>query len=438
MNNNNADNPILAFWFRRDLRLDDNTGLLRALDAGKPVLPVFIFARNILDRLEDRDDARVSFLHDRIRSLDAELCKYGSGLLVAFGNPLESWKKWQKQFGFSAVYTNRDYEPYGTKRDREVSDWLGTQGVAFHSFKDQVIFEREEVVKPDGDPYSVYTPYSRRWRARLVEEPICPKSFPTKPNLYLFKDHELPSLESMGFVRSSISIPPAEVSKDLLRNYAGHRNFPAMAGTSRLGIHLRFGTLSIRRLALEAISASDSYLNELIWREFYQMILFHHPQVTSQAFKPAYDHIAWRSDPEAFQRWTAGTTGYPFVDAGMRELAATGFQHNRVRMVTASFLTKHLLVDWRLGEAWFARKLLDFELASNNGGWQWAAGCGCDAAPYFRIFNPTSQAQKFDPKEEYVRRWVPEYGTSAYPLPIVEHTFARERVLETFKHALST
>ena len=429
---------ISAFWFRRDLRLQDNRGLLRALESGNSVLPVFIFDRSILDKLEDRDDARVTFIYDRLEALDLELQKFGSRLLVGYGEPLTVWKNWMKEFGFEGVYCNRDYEPYAIQRDHMVAGWLREQGVTFQSYKDQVIFERDEVVKPDGTPYSVFTPYSRKWRNRLVEDPMVSCRLPNRPSFVALADTAMLSLSSMGFERSSIPMPSDSVSSDLMGDYAKNRDFPSILGTSRLGVHLRFGTISIRDLAKQALQYSDTFLNELIWREFYQMILHHHPQVVERAFKPAYDQIPWRNDPEAFERWCKGLTGYPLVDAGMRELAETGFMHNRVRMVVASFLSKHILLDWRLGEAWFARKLLDFELASNNGGWQWAAGSGCDAAPYFRVFNPTSQFKKFDPQGSYVRRWVPEWGTAAYPDPIVDHGFARERVLRTYKAALTT
>jgi len=429
--------PVTAFWFRRDLRLDDNTGLIRALESGQPVLPFFVFDRNILDALADKDDARVSFLHRQLEALDQQLRALGSGLVVGYGKPLALWKKWIAEYGIKAVYTNRDYEPYGIKRDREVEALLAENGGSFQAFKDLVIFERDEVIKPDGSPYSVFTPYSRRWKQAWSEDPPVPRSLPRKGRWAADVQAPLPSLKQMGFRPSGLAVPDPVVDTTLIRDYARQRDFPGKSGTSRLGIHLRFGTISIRRLALQASTLSETFLNELIWREFYQMILYHHPRVATQAFKPAYDRIAWRDAPEDLERWKQGQTGYPLVDAGMRELAATGFMHNRVRMVVASFLTKHLLIDWRLGEAWFAQKLLDFELASNSGGWQWAAGCGCDAAPYFRVFNPASQAAKFDRKGEYIRRWVPELDSLDYPQPIVEHAFARERVLRTFKAALA-
>ncbi len=428
----------IAFWFRRDLRLHDNTGLLRALEDGRPVVPCFVFDRHILDDLEDRDDARVGFLRDRLEALDADLRARGSGLQVHYGHPDVAWREWTERFGLKAVYANRDYEPYATERDGKIRELLAGRGVAFRTFKDQVIFERDEVVKPDGEPYSVFTPYARRWRARWEEEKPVVRELPGDAGFAREAGSGIPGLEHMGFRPSARPIPEASVDTETLRRYGERRDLPAVPGTSRLGIHLRFGTLSIRALALRAADTSPVFLNELVWREFYQMILHHHPRVVHEAFKPAYDAIRWRDDEAGFRAWTEGRTGYPLVDAGMRELAETGYMHNRVRMVTASFLTKHLLIDWRRGEAWFARQLLDFELASNNGGWQWAAGTGCDAAPYFRVFNPESQARKFDPEGAYVRRLVPEYGTDAYPEPIVDHKIARERALDTYKTALES
>ena len=435
---NSATSTVRVFWFRRDLRLEDNLGLLQALRHGEPVLPIFIFDRNILDRLEDRDDARVSFIHQTISALHQRLAAMGSGLLVFHGTPLDVFRQLVRDRTLSAVHVNHDYEPYARRRDSEVADLLREHGVAFHSHKDIVLFERAEVVKDDGLPYTVFTPYSRKWLS--VAERTGISEVDTEPWMHHFHKTPTPkppSLESMGFSRSAIQFPSTDVSNDLISHYAERRNFPSMPATSRLGLHLRFGTISIRALANRARSLSPTFLNELIWRDFYHMILWHFPQVgEGKAFKPVYDLIEWRADPEGFDRWCLGQTGYPIVDAGMRELAATGFMHNRVRMITASFLTKHLLIDWRLGEAWFARKLLDFDLAANNGGWQWAAGSGCDAAPYFRVFNPGLQTEKFDAKGEYIRKWVPEYGELTYPRPMVEHTFARNRCLQAYGRVL--
>ncbi|MCB9232059.1 MAG: deoxyribodipyrimidine photo-lyase [Bacteroidia bacterium] len=428
---------LTFFWFRRDLRLEDNHGLFQALKSGNPVQPLFILDSNILSQLEDPRDRRVEFIYQHLQKLDAELRKLGSGLWVEHGSPQEVWSRLTKELPIAKVFTNHDYEPYAQTRDAEIGNLLGSKEIEFRTFKDQVIFEKSEVVKDDGLPYTVFTPYSRKWKARLQEDPI--QFYSTLSLTGNFRQGEvppMPSLESIGFAPSGAVFPGESLDRDLVRNYAAQRDIPSIRGTSRLSVHLRFGTVSIRKLVLEARSLSESWLNELIWREFYQMILWHFPHVVNGAFRSKYDHIKWRHDEGEFLRWCEGRTGYPLVDAGMRELNATGFMHNRVRMVTASFLTKHLLIDWRWGEAYFAEKLLDFDLASNNGGWQWAAGTGCDAAPYFRIFNPESQMKKFDPKGKYVRHWVPEFGTPAYPRPVVEHSFARERCLAVFKEGL--
>lgn len=435
----NDDKPrVRIFWFRRDLRLEDNIGLFNALNHGDSVLPVFIFDRNILDRLEDRDDARVSFIHQVVSSLHTRLSSMGSGLRVFYGHPREFFLQLLDEYELTGVHVNHDYEPYARRRDAEIEGLLGERGVTFHSHKDIVLFERSEVVKDDGLPYTVFTPYSRKWMA--VADRLGMESTDTSSLFHHFlktPSHGAPTLDSMAFTESSMSFPTSMFADDLIAHYSERRNFPALPATSRLGLHLRFGTISIRALASRARSISQTFLNELIWRDFYHMILWHFPHVgEGKAFKPIYDHIEWRIDPEGFDRWCAGETGYPIVDAGMRELAATGFMHNRVRMITASFLTKHLLIDWRLGEAWFARKLLDFDLAANNGGWQWAAGSGCDAAPYFRVFNPTLQTEKFDAKGEYIRKWVPEYGELTYPRPMVDHAFARNRCLQVYGRVL--
>lgn len=444
---------INLFWFRRDLRLHDNAGLYHALKSGLPVLPVFIFDTNILDELEDRRDARVSFLHQTISELSAELKALGSTLLVKHGDPQHIWQELSQTYDIAAVYTNDDYEPYAKMRDEAVAKILKNKEIGFFAFKDHVIFEKDEVVKDDGLPYTVFTPYSRKWRAKLdsrTSETADESKGTEKLSFYLkpyptetYFDHflqtqplPLPALQSLGFESSDIAIPPKTVSRALIKDYDKTRDFPAIEGTSRLGIHFRFGTISIREKALRAAQLNDTYLNELIWRDFYSMILWHFPQVATRAFKPAYDLIAWRDDAADFEKWCAGKTGYPLVDAGMRELNATGYMHNRVRMVVASFLSKHLLLDWRLGEAYFAKKLLDFDLASNSGGWQWAAGCGTDAAPYFRVFNPAAQQEKFDKDLRYIKKWVPEYGTPAYPQPMVDHKEARERCLRVYKEGL--
>jgi deoxyribodipyrimidine photo-lyase len=429
---------VNIFWFRRDLRLKDNAGLYHALKKGLPVVPVFIFDKNILDKLDDKKDRRVEFIHAVLEEIQSELIKAGSSLEVFYGTPQEVFKKLLTKYKADTVYANHDYEPYALVRESEIARLLKTKETNFLTFKDQVLLEKSEVMKDDGTPYTIFTPYSRKWKAVLTDYHL--KAYPTKKyfkNFYRQDSHKIPSLHSMGFIASGKPFPFKELKEELIKKYADQRNFPAIAGTSKLGVHLRFGTISIRELAARSKNLSDTYLNELIWRDFYHMILWNFPDTgKGKAFKPLYDTIKWRNDEGEFEKWCTGKTGYPIVDAGMRELNATGFMHNRVRMITASFLSKHLLLDWRLGEAYFAQKLLDFDLAANNGGWQWAAGSGCDAAPYFRIFNPRLQTEKFDKQLKYVRQWVPELDSFDYPQPIVDHEFARKRCLDVYGKAL--
>jgi len=428
---------ISIFWFRRDLRLNDNAGLYYALRSGDPVVPVFIYDTEILDELEDKADARVDSISRVISDLQEELTKHGSTLHVIHATPAEAFRKLLVEYDIAAVFTNNDYEPYATRRDKEIQTLLQKQGIAFHSYKDQVIFEKDEVTKDNKEPYTVFTPYSRKWLEKLNDFYL--KSYPTKKYFKNFWKHtpkRLPSLESLGFKKTDADFPPATLSTELAKHYDKTRDFPGIKGTTRLSLHLRFGTISIRELARKAKELNKVLLNELIWRDFYQMILWHYPRVINESFKKEYDNIKWRYSEKDFERWCNGTTGYPIVDAGMRELNETGFMHNRVRMITASFLTKHLLIDWRWGEVYFAKKLLDYDLAANNGGWQWAASTGNDAVPYFRIFNPHLQTQKFDPDLKYIRKWVPEFESDTYPKPIVEHQFARQRCLEAYKEAL--
>jgi deoxyribodipyrimidine photo-lyase len=311
--------------------------------------------------------------------------------------------------------------------------------ISLHSFKDQVVFEQSEVTKDDGLPYTVFTPYSRKWKAAWEANP--PKLLPSEKGLEYFLDSKplpIPSLQSMGFEATDLVVPSKKWKEATVTNYTTQRDFPSIeGGTSHLGVHLRFGTISVRQLALETASVNTTYLNELIWRDFYHMILWHFPHIgTGKSFRAQYDLIEWRNNEKEFEAWCTGQTGYPIVDAGMRELNATGFMHNRVRMIVASFLTKHLLIDWRWGEAYFAQKLLDFDFAANNGGWQWASGSGCDAAPYFRVFNPRLQTEKFDKQLKYIRKWVPEFESLTYPRPIVVHEEARARVLGAYAKAL--
>ncbi|MBB6324803.1 deoxyribodipyrimidine photo-lyase [Algoriphagus iocasae] len=427
---------ITIFWFRRDLRLEDNTGLYYALQQETNVLPLFIFDRVILDDLEDKKDARVSFIHDQIQELKSQFEEKGSTLLVKYGKPDEVYEELFKEYNIESIYTNRDYEPYAKKRDKAIEELAKKNDATFLSFKDQVIFEPGEILNGSGEFYKVFTPFSKVWLQKFEETNVEVLSYFHWKNLLETKPEKLVSLDDMGFERTEIEIPSSNADEEIIRHYDQTRNFPAKDGTSRLGIHLRFGTISIRKLALKAAGLNETYLNELIWREFYMMILAYNPQVVDKAFKPAYDQIPWRNNEKEFEAWCKGKTGYPIVDAGMRELNTTGYMHNRVRMIVASFLTKHLLIDWRWGEAYFAKKLLDYDLSANNGGWQWAAGTGTDAQPYFRVFNPESQTEKFDKDLSYIKKWVPEYGTENYPKPIVDHKFARQRALDTYKKAL--
>jgi len=430
--------PISICWLRRDLRLEDNAALYHALKGPHPVLPLFIFDKNILDRLEDKHDARVTFIHNTITSLAEKISKNKSSILVKYNTPEKAWAEILKKYNVKAVYTNHDYETYAIKRDDALAEFLRSEEITFHSFKDQVIFEKDEVTKADGKPYTVFTPYYNVWSKKLNDFYI--KPYPTDKyfkNLYPTESLPIPALKEMGFEKSDQDFPPLNF-ENKLDSYSKKRDYPAAEATTRIGLHLRFGTVSIRAAASKAIEhKADKWLAELAWRDFYMMILWHFPHITTKAFKPAYDNINWKNNEKEFKAWCEGKTGYPIVDAGMRQLNETGFMHNRVRMVVASFLCKHLLIDWRWGETYFAAKLLDYEQASNVGGWQWACGSGNDAAPYFRVFNPELQLKKFDPKMEYVFKWAPEYKSAILPVPIVEHTFARDRILKEFKRALA-
>lgn len=427
------------FWFRRDLRFNDNAGLFEALKSGMPVVPVFIFDTEILHQLEDKQDKRVDLIHQQLTLLHAHLQAYSSGLVVRYGRAQDVMFDLCREFRVSHIYCNEDYEPQAIVRDTTILNIAVAKNILFTSFKDQVVFAKNEVLKPDGTPYTIFTPYSKKWKSLLAETKIVNyDSELLLNNMFKASNLQLPSLADIGFKKTDVSWVAPLLSDQVLKNYADTRNFPAnIKGTSHLSVHLRFGIVSVREMVQKAMAADEQFLNELIWREFFMMILFHFPKVTKQAFKPKYDEIPWRINEADFECWCSGQTGYPLVDAGMRELNATGLMHNRVRMVVASFLVKHLLIDWRWGEAYFAQKLLDYDLSANNGNWQWAAGCGCDAAPYFRVFNPTEQLKKFDPDLIYTRRWVPEIDELDYTKPIVEHTFARNRVLEVFKKALT-
>ncbi len=427
---------MILFWHRRDLRIADNAGLFRALKMGGRVQPIFIFDKTILEDLPEQDQ-RVLFIYQEVLRLKKEYQALGSDLVIFYDHPLQVFQSLvsSTEFNFHAVVTNRDYEPYAQQRDQSIFELLKQHQIDFFGAKDHVIFEKDEILKDDGEPYKVYTPYSKKWKAKLSDFYL--KEYPvekyTNNLVQLTNSFELISLEEMGFQsEKQVEFPSRKLVGEVLKNYHNQRDIPAIKGTSRLSLHLRFGTISIRELVQQA-KANEKYLNELIWREFYQMILYHFPHTVDKSFKSEYDAVKWENNEEDFKKWCAGKTGYPIVDAGMRELNQTGFMHNRVRMIVASFLTKHLLIDWRWGEAYFAEKLLDFELASNVGGWQWAASCGVDAQPYFRVFNPTTQQERFDPDFNYIKKWVPEYGTSNYPEPIVEHKMARGRAIERFR-----
>jgi deoxyribodipyrimidine photo-lyase len=430
-------NPVSIFWFRRDLRFVDNHGLQEALISGLPVLPVFIFDTDIIHSLTDKKDARVSFIHQTLSKLNEELIKHHSSLFVLYGTPLNAFIQLSEEFNVTHVYTNHDYEPYAINRDKNIADFLQSKNIKFHTYKDHVVFEKNEVVKPDGNPYTIFTPYSKAWKSKYTSGKN--QVFHSEKHIDRFIKTEpfhFPSLREIGFEKSDVQVTPIHIDEKLILQYDKTRNIPSINGTSKLSTHLRFGTVSIRKLARIAQQNSDAWLNELIWRDFFMMILFHFPQNVSRSFKSKYDRISWMNNEKEFESWCRGETGYPIVDAGMRELNQTHWMHNRVRMIVAGFLTKHLLIDWRWGEAYFAEKLLDYELSSNNGNWQWAAGCGCDAAPYFRIFNPAEQTKRFDPELLYIKKWLGDL--SNYTLePMVEHQFARKRALETFKKYLT-
>ena len=426
-------NIINLFWFRRDLRLHDNHGLFKALEKGN-VLPIFIFDPEIIDKLEDKNDLRVNFIYNQLTEINKTLKDYSTQLSIFYNKPINVFKDLLKKYKIETLYFNHDYEPYATKRDQEVTRLLNTQNISVYSFKDQVIFERSEILKNDQKPYTVFTPYSKKWKENIKSN--LTKSFDSENLLdrfYKITDSNTLDLKSIGLNSIKYKYPSNSIDYNLIKDYDKTRDYPFLNGTSKLSVHLRFGTISIRNLVKTALQLNETFLSELIWREFYMMILWHFPYVVENSFKKEYDQINWNNNENDFQAWCNGQTGYPIVDAGMRELNKTGFMHNRVRMITASFLTKHLLIDWRWGEAYFAQKLLDYELASNNGGWQWAASTGCDAVPYFRIFNPEAQTQKFDKNYGYIRKWIPELESNQYPKPIVDHKFARERALTAYK-----
>jgi deoxyribodipyrimidine photo-lyase len=432
---------IAFHWFRRDLRFDDNHALFKAFESGHTVIPVFIFDSEILDKL-DEDDARVQFLHDILSTMDEKLRnELQSALLIKHGSPLKIWEELIAEFKPEAVFVNRDYEPYAIGRDTALQHLLESKGISFKTFKDQVIFEPGDVLKDDGGPYTVYTPYSNKCFKQFSSHMLEPfKSEMLTKSYYDFDDKKptMLSLSDIGFRATDIRVEPYDINESLIKDYQIKRNTPGIAGTSKLGPHLRFGTVSVRAIMAKTMEVSETFAKELFWREFFMQIMHHFPHVIGANFRAKYDVVPWRNDEQEFEKWCKGETGYAFVDAGMRELNETGYMHNRVRMIVSGFLCKHLLIDWQWGEAYFAKKLLDFELASNNGNWQWAAGTGCDAAPYFRVFNPITQKDKFDKNRSYIGRWVPEHESENYQSSkMVEHKMARERAIAVYKEALS-
>ena len=423
---------VSLFWFRRDLRLEDNRGLHEALKGQFPVLPIFIFDSKITDEL-DNNDPRITFIHDRLTKLSTDVKKYSCSIYCTKGEPEDVWASLVDEFDIQEVYANEDYEPYAIKRDAVIKEFLQDKGIRFNTYKDQVIFAKNEILKNDNTPYTIFTPFKNKWISTLKsDEAILTPRVLNTSRFARAKIH-FPELDELGFKRSSIKV--RDYRLDQLEKYEEVRNFPGLEQTSYLSPHLRFGTVSIRSIVKQFLS-NPVFLSELVWREFFMQILYHFPEVVYSNFKQKYDLVEWRNRPDEFEKWKNGETGYPMVDAGMRELNRSGYMHNRVRMVVAGFLCKHLLIDWRWGEAYFAKKLLDYELSSNNGNWQWAAGTGCDAAPYFRVFNPAIQFRKFDPDMVYVRRWIPEIESSSYPSPMVDHKKARERAIETYKNGI--
>ncbi len=421
---------VSFFWFRRDLRLEDNIGLFYALQSEYPIIPLFIFDEAILNFLP-KDDARVAFIYDSLSEINKELNTFQSSLLIKKGNTQEVWQTLIKEFEVKKVFFNKDYEPYAIQRDEAICELLEQNNSLTYSFKDQVIFEEKEITKADGLPYTVYTPYKNKWLEHFNQlKPLLEYDTTEFYTNFYQSNFDFPSLEQIGFVRSAIKVKPYTLNT--LANYQDTRDFPAVDATSYLSPHLRFGTVSIRKMVNFAVKTNTTFLSELIWREFFMQILYHFPKVVTHNFKSAYDGIQWRNNEEDFKRWCEGRTGYPMVDAGMRQLNETGYMHNRVRMVVASFLCKHLLIQWQWGEAYFAQKLLDYDLSANVGNWQWAAGTGCDAAPYFRVFNPDVQLKKFDEKGIYIRKWIPEFDLG-YGKPMVDHAMARDRAIATYK-----
>lgn len=421
-------------WFRRDLRLEDNTALREALNSGSPVLPLFIFDTNIINELP-ADDPRISFIYETLSSMNKVLQKEGSSFYIVKGDPEKVWRDLIASFDINSVFINKDYEPYGIERDAKIESLLKKNHINFLKFKDHVIFEEKEILKTDKNPYTIFTPYKNKWLQKFSSDlPLFTIDQKNKSHNYLSYASNFPTITELGFRNALVKVRSYDLS--VIADYNNWRDIPAADKTSYLSPHLRFGTVSIRKLVKIAFRENPVFLSELIWREFFMQVLFHFPNVVIDNFRPVYNGIHWRNDEKDFERWCNGETGYPFVDAGMRQLNKSGYMHNRVRMITAGFLCKQLLIDWRWGEAYFAQKLLDYELSSNNGNWQWAAGTGCDAAPYFRVFNPGTQQMKFDPAKEYIMKWVEDIDKSSYPKPVIDHDFARQRAITAFQTGL--
>ena len=420
------------FWFRRDLRLDDNIGLNSALSSGNPVLGIFIFDEDIIENLP-KDDARISFIYQKLEEINKRLNTVNSSLLVIKGNPINVFKNLIKEYEIENLYSNLDYEPYAIDRDKKISDLLKKNKIHHFQYKDQVIFGPTEILKENSLPYTVFTAYKNKWLSKFKQESISTEIFLNFSNFLKIKN-QFPLLSEIGFLKSKIKV--VDFNLESISNYSSQRDYPFLNAGTSLSVHLRFGTVSIRHVINSIPNNETTFLSELIWREFFMQILFHFPYVVNSNFKKKYDEIQWKNDKKDFQNWCDGKTGYPIVDAGMQELKITGYMHNRARMIVAGFLCKHLLIDWRWGERYFSLKLLDYELSSNNGNWQWAAGTGCDSAPYFRIFNPITQQNRFDKDFIYIKRWIKDFDKENYIESIVEHDFARKRALQAYKLAL--
>ncbi|TGE15405.1 cryptochrome/photolyase family protein [Hymenobacter elongatus] len=432
---------IVLFWHRRDLRLHDNAGLAVALQSGLPVVPLFIYDREILDQLPSRRDARVTFIYDEVERLGRQTEQAGGTFLAFYGRPLEVFAQLVQHYEVAGVYTNEDYEPYAAVRDAAIAELIKPAGTEFRVFKDQVIFAKNEILSKSGTPPRVFGAYSKTWLAALRDEHLVPypstEHFVESNLMPLAEAAPRPTLEQMGFERYEQFVPAAELpAAALVSNYHNTRDKPGLVNSStRRSVHLRFGTLSVRELMQQAKELNPKLLNELIWRDFFMMILWHYPFTATESYDPRLRLVPYRNNEDEFRAWCEGRTGYPLVDAGMRELNQTGYMPNRARIAAAGFLVKHLLIDWRWGDRYFADKLLDYDMSQNVGNWQWMAGTGAVAAPWFRVYSPQSQQEQYDTTFDYVRQWIPEFGTRDYPTPIVEHKFARERAIATFRAA---